>query len=134
MPIRPELRHFYKTPEWKAARLRTRERALDRCQRCGAKNGSYIVRNTRDSGQYPGLPGFVEVTEKDAAGLRAQGQRVVKIQCGCAHLDNDPSNNAPENLAWLDRGCHLRHDRAHHRASRQTRKDLARPLLAEARV
>jgi 5-methylcytosine-specific restriction endonuclease McrA len=54
------------------------------------------------------------------------------IQCGCAHLNHDPSDNRDENLAWLCRACHLIHDRLHHKETRSIRKDAARPLLQEA--
>lgn len=96
MPIRPDLRHFYRGPAWQEVRARIRERAGDKCEHCGKPNGIW------------------------------------GIQCGCAHLDHDPSNNADQNLAWLCRACHLHHDAAKHRDTRQRRKDRARPLLQEA--
>lgn len=100
MPIRPELRHFYRGLGWAAARAGCRERAHDRCEHCHRKNGS----------------------------LKAK-PRVVVIQCGAAHLNNVAGDDRPENLAWLCRGCHLAHDREHHHLTRATRKDAARPLL-----
>lgn len=101
MPIRKELRHFYRTPEWRMARAACRSRANDRCERCGRKNGSLKVK-----------------------------PRVVVIQCGAAHLNNVAGDDRPENLAWLCRGCHLRHDLPHHHETRAARKDAARPLLS----
>jgi 5-methylcytosine-specific restriction endonuclease McrA len=108
MPIRPELRHFYQTPEWFAARKACRERAGDRCEHCGATNETIAV-----------LP-------------RGPLRRLttVWIQCGAAHLNGMAGDDRQENLAWLCRGCHLKHDRAQHRATRSDRKDAARPLLA----
>ncbi|WP_377968178.1 hypothetical protein [Almyronema epifaneia] len=35
-----------------------------------------------------------------------------------AHLDQNPANNAPENLKALCSGCHLAHDRPHRLANR----------------
>lgn len=97
MPIRRELRPLYRGPEWEATRARIRERAGDRCEKCGAPNG------------------------------------LLGIQCGCAHLDQNPENNADGNLKWLCRGCHLRHDARFHavkaRETRRRRKDARRPLL-----
>jgi len=104
MPIKPEFRKFYRGKAWETVRQRIRERAGDRCERCGYANGTRgAIRNGR---WYPAL-----------------------IQCGCAHLDHDPTNNDDSNLAWLCRHCHLKHDAGQHRDSRSARKDLARPLL-----
>jgi hypothetical protein len=113
VPIRPELRHLYKTEEYKLARARCKERAGDRCEQCGRKNGS--TKRKRWVG--PGLRTMVPS---------------VLIQCGAAHLNNIAGDDRPENLAWLCRGCHLHHDQPFHRLTRATRKDAARPLLAAA--
>ncbi len=123
MPIRKDLRPLYRTPQWFEARAIIRKQAEDRCQRCNRKNGTWIV---YEKGR------IVEVTEKDAAGAKARGLRVVKIQCGAAHLNGIAGDDRLSNLAWLCRGDHLRHDRGQHRDTRINRKDRARPLLAEA--
>jgi hypothetical protein len=102
MPIRPELRHFYRGPHWQATRLRIQKRASDRCEQCGRKNRSVILR----------------------------WEKTVLIQCGCAHLNGVAGDDRDENLAWLCRGCHLQHDQGQHKETRATRKDSARPLLA----
>ena len=34
------------------------------------------------------------------------------VVLACCHLDHDPTNNAPANLAALCQHCHLEHDRA----------------------
>ena len=105
MPIRPELRHFYRTPEYKAARAACRDRAGDKCEQCGKPNGQIELRF--DTNPY----------------------REVLIQCGASHVNNVPGDDRPKNLRWLCRGCHLRADKAHHKQTRATRKDAARPLL-----
>lgn len=106
MPIRADLRHFYRTPGWRAARAAVRERAGDRCEQCGVRNGLRV---------------------------NIRLDRAVLIQCGCAHLNNIAGDDRLENLAWLCRGCHLHHDRFTHAASahrtRSARKDAVRPLL-----
>lgn len=104
MPIRPELRHFYRTPEWFAARQACKQGAGDRCQQCGLKNGDVYER----------------------------GLRTIKVQCGCAHWNNQAGDDRPENLGWLCRRCHLHHDKLFHKLTRANRKDLARPLIAAA--
>jgi hypothetical protein len=103
VPIRKELRHFYRGPAWQAAREACRERAGDRCEQCGRTNGTFY--------------------END------RGRRVL-VQCGAAHLNNTAGDDRPENLGWLCRGCHLRTDKPFHRLSRATRKDARRPLIA----
>ncbi len=110
MPIRKELRKFYRTPEWYAAREAVKSRSNDRCERCGGLNHTAV--------------------------LRREGifcLRIVIIQCGCAHLDHDPANNSPSNLAWLCRGDHLAHDTPLHvrnsREKRIAKKDHKRGIL-----
>lgn len=123
MPIAPHLRPLYKTPSWFAAREKVKARAtidgVDRCERCGAKNGSYIVRDQTKRG-------YTEVTKRDADALAARGFHVVLIQCGCCHRNNVAGDDRPANLAWWCRGCHLRADSSHHRRTRQARKDRER--------
>lgn len=121
MPIRRELRKFYTTPEWKAARAEVRERAGDRCEQCGAKNGA--------TGWRMATGRFVDIGVCSVE--RPANTRLIFIQCGCAHLNNVAGDDRPENLAWLCRGCHLHHDQDFHRLTRSIRKDAARPLLTQ---
>lgn len=100
MPIRADLRHFYRGPHWEATRARIRDRAGDRCEHCSLANGSRVQRL----------------------------DRCVLIQCGCAHLNGVAGDDRDENLGWLCRGCHLRHDTKQHHETRATRKDARRPL------
>lgn len=44
MPIRPELRHLYRGPAWRATRARILERAGNRCERCGVPNRKVVLR------------------------------------------------------------------------------------------
>ena len=108
LPIKKEFRPLYRTPQWFAAREAVRARAGDRCEACGAPNGSVVVNNRLG--------------------------KEVRIQCGCAHINNVPGDDRLDNLAWWCRGCHLRHDvpfhAPHARETRSTKKDRARPLLA----
>jgi hypothetical protein len=152
MPIRKELRHLYRTPEYKAARARCRERAGDRCEQCGAPNKKTVLRAfrwwtpytfeatlfflkaKRDGKEVTELPWHVRdphnVDHFRTAHFPWHARmKVVWIQCGAAHLNNVAGDDRDENLAWLCRGCHLRTDKPFHRATRQLRKDLERPLL-----
>lgn len=107
MPIKPELRHHYQTPEWFAARDAARARSGDRCERCGLSNQTFVEKQR--------VGGYVRVF----------------IQCGAAHLNGIAGDDRPENVAWLCRGCHLKHDEGQHRETRAIRKDLGRPILKE---
>lgn len=127
MPIRTELRHHYRTPQWFAARALVRERARDRCERCHRKNRAWYI---SDPLALAAIRKF-EITKGDAEAMKVQGVRVVLIQCGCCHVNNVAGDDRPENLRWWCRGCHLRFDERFHKYTRATRKDQARPLLAE---
>lgn len=140
MPIRPEHRHHYAGVAWRAIRERILARAANCCEQCGVPNADVFFR----AGQYwrdprTGIwreyrvgPGLADWLVPPQAGF----PHLVKIVLTIAHLDHDPSNNADENLRALCQGCHLRHDVEQHqanaRATRQARKDAARPLLLKA--
>jgi hypothetical protein len=121
VPIRKELRPLYKTPEYKAARAACRERAGDRCEQCGGGN-RHVGYRDQNTGKFVRLTLGNPFPPVDQPTVK-----LVLIQYGCAHLDNNPANNAPENTAWLCRGCHLHRDAPFHRLTRATRKDAARP-------
>ena len=44
--------------------------------------------------------------------------RVTRVYIACAHLNHDPTDNAPRNLAALCQRCHMIHDAAEHRRRR----------------
>lgn len=56
-------------------------------------------------------------------------ETVVRVVLTVAHLDHNPANMEDDNLMALCQWCHLHLDFDHHRETRQTRKDAARPLL-----
>ena len=115
MPLKPEVRPLYKTETWRRARRNARISADDACEVCDEPNGKTFVK-TR--------PIYGELLE---------GLKVSIIQCGGAHLNGVAGDDRLENVAWLCRACHLRHDLEHHvaaaRATRQARKDAQRPLF-----
>ena len=132
MPIRPELRHFYRTPEYKAARERIVARAKNKCEQCGKRNHrrvharylmgrmwwSYSATVWRDQHGKKNVP------------PRAARHTRVKVVCTMAHLDHNPANNADDNLKLLCQWCHLNYDKQHHKETRSIRKDNSRPLFA----
>ncbi len=136
MPIRPEHRWLYPI-DWPelSATIRFR-RARGRCEHCARPHGRW-VRHLGD-GRW-----FDEDARcwRDGAGRRMRGAampearsrqlrwealageapvRVTRVVLAGAHLDHDPGNNHPRNLAALCQRCHLAHDRAEHRRRRWT--------------
>lgn len=121
MPIRKELRGFYRTPAWFAARKAVRERAGDRCERCRGRNGAV---GYREKGRW------IEIAARDATLAGFLGCRVIRIQCGACHrIPVPPMDYRVENLIFLCRGCHLLFDRGLHKRTRQARRDSQRPIL-----
>jgi hypothetical protein len=45
--------------------------------------------------------------------------RLTRVALSAAHLDHDPTNNAPSNLSSRCQRCHMLHDRPHHLAQRR---------------
>jgi hypothetical protein len=86
LPIRPENRAFYRGAEYLAFRAAVRERAGDRCEVCGAKNGE----------------------------PKASPDK--RFVCGLSHTDQDPRKHDVKLARWLCKGCHLAHDRANNYA------------------
>lgn len=158
MPIRADLRHFYRGPAWKATRDRIMKRAKNRCEQCGKPNGEAIETYTGHSFLSPrmfwraaGGPwrdqsgrGVIVKTRADAPVMVGSGvvyiggphkpPRTIRVKVGVAHLDHNPENNADENLKALCDWCHLNYDKLHHRETRATRKDAARPIKWEGAI
>lgn len=141
MPIRPDLRPLYKTPEAVGSRCRALERAGGRfdekskylggarCEQCGVPDREPVARGT--AGTWFGTL-WHTCTQATFSGHPVGPVRRVYIILTVAHLDHDPRNNRDENRKALCQWCHLNWDKLHHKQTRQTRKDAARPLLAEA--
>src|SRR3954464_14112555 len=111
MPIRPELRHLYRTPEWKALRAKVFKRARGRCEQCRKPAGREIFTYTWQTWEAgPGLSRkklyhMVWIATgcrvwRDESGHRlpkgwwpAQGlPRRIRSVITVAHLDGDARN------------------------------------------
>lgn len=116
MPIRDILRPLYPA-DWDNISQYVRfEREKGFCQHCGRKHGDRVAR----------LPGkwFDSCTNQRRASdgsitswpdiFEHNQIQYTVIVLATAHLDNNPSNNSPENLAALCQKCHLAHDRKYH--------------------
>lgn len=103
MPISAErMKHYpggsIRSAEWKAIRGRILERACDACE---------------------GTPQHPECRASNKAPHPETGSPVVLT---IAHMDQDPGNNADDNLRALCQRCHLAWDHEQHqRNARQTR-------------
>ena len=120
MPIHPDLRSLY-PPNWRALANQIKfERAGGRCEWCHRPHGEWVW-VIKDGGWLDPRTG---AHYNDQGQLVSQSQlsdwpqgRFVKTILTCAHLDQNPANNHPSNLAALCQRCHLRHDRLQHQQS-----------------
>ena len=62
-------------------------------------------------------------TRAFALGWGLELHRLGRFVLTVGHLDQRPSNNAPDNLAALCAPCHLRHDTPHRPANRQRKRE-----------
>lgn len=151
MPIRRELRHFYRGPAWRATRARILERAGNCCERCGVPNRTIVLRafswwtpNSleaivfKNNGLINGkpvteLPWRCRPNQEPHVAHFPGPKRWVGIVLTIAHLNHVAGDDRDENLQALCQYCHLTNDAMQHarnaRRTRQVRKDAARPLL-----
>jgi hypothetical protein len=157
LPIRKEWRKYYRGREWEAARMGLLKRAGGKfdeagkyiggakCQQCGKPDrervetfsdllfGPRMFWRAAGSG-WRDQTG--EALHPSAISLQlapfGYTTRVILVKIGMAHLDHNPANNFEYNLGALCQWCHLYYDAPHHKETRATRKDAARPLLVEA--
>ena len=126
MPIRPELRHLYRGPAWRATRARILARAGHSCERCGKPHGAKL-RVTRGGIWYDEAASTWRNDAGEASGYNypgVTGRTVYTIKCviTIAHLNHVSGDDRDENLAALCQHCHLKHDtHFHHANARRTR-------------
>ena len=155
MPIRPDLRPFYRGPAWRATRERIRERAKDRCEQCGKPNhrrlwvyATGVAANLHKRklvlGQaWSGVKGdgqkWISTLTGKVIALRLRGAewcpaRRIRVVCTVAHLNHTSGDDRDENLKFLCQWCHLNYDASFHKQTRATRKDAARPIQWEKAI
>jgi hypothetical protein len=130
MPVKPENRALYPV-NWSAISYDAKERASWRCQHPGCRAQQY------DVGQWDGehwyshghfgheLPEAYSQARQYAAEVQFSltgddpepDPRIIVIVLTTAHLDHDPTNCDPGNLAALCQRHHLRYDHGHHMQS-----------------
>ena len=106
MPIKPENRDRYPA-NWDQVRAAALDRAMYRCQECGEADGAYGYR--KPCGEFVGVVSTVAVSGAVAKCLEAfsTGRRLFRIVLTVHHWDEQPENNAEENLVALCQRCHL---------------------------
>ena len=137
MPIRRELRHFYRGPVWEATRERIVERADHKCERCGKPDGEKVLTRIIPAVRmfWCDLKGgkwrddVAKVVKLTPAILALRIRTIRVVICVC-HINGVAGDDRDDNLAAWCQWCHLNHDVGLHRVTRCLRKDAARPLLA----
>ena len=114
MPIRPENRARY-PKNWPQVADAIRARAGNRCQWCGARNHWYVLR---------GLTGQVE--EQQITFFRIGKRESIRVIVTVAHLNHEPEDCRPENLAALCQSCHNRYDAKHRALNRRAKEQIDR--------
>ncbi len=121
MPILPEHRWLYPIDWPELSRLIRFTRAKGRCEHCRRPHGSRVFH--LGDGRWWDAD---RQLWRDGRGRRIQAPRVdvasmvrlTRVYIACAHLNHDPTDNAPRNLAALCQRCHMIHDAAEHRRRR----------------
>lgn len=132
MPISKALKHLYPS-NWAQLSRQLKEQAGWCCQQCGVPQ--YAIAHW-DGERYQLVKGSqyydqLEYTHSYQSAVAAKQAltewgdypaKLIVVVLTTAHLDHDPSNNAPDNLRVLCARCHLKYDQAHHATSRLRNK------------
>lgn len=119
MPIKPENRKHYQTPEWKAANARVRERAGRRCEWCQKPAGMNAQVLAPRYLWSPWVPSVLihdekgEIAQLTSEEFNAFNEQAVDVNCVLTvahHPDPNPENLADGNLHLLCQRCHNRLD------------------------
>lgn len=121
MPIRPQHRNFYPIDWPQLSALIRFERAKGRCEHCARPHGQ-LVCHLGDGRWWDSE----RLAWRDDRGRQlrkplpspAEDALATMVYLATAHLDHDPSNSDPRNLAALCQRCHLRQDRDDNRRRR----------------
>jgi hypothetical protein len=121
MPIRSENRWLYPI-DWPQLSNAIRfDRASARCERCARPHRRRVAHlgdgRWWDRERKCWRSGRGRRTKVRDSGVLAR-VRTTYVVLACAHLDHDPGNNAPANLAALCQRCHMLHDAHEHRWQR----------------
>jgi hypothetical protein len=134
MPIAREHRWLYPI-DWRELSAFIRfNRAKGRCEYCRRPHGRDVLhlgdghwwdedagswRDGQGRGVHLPAPEEVARMQLGFAGIEPSTPvRVTRVVLASAHLNHDPGDNRPRNLAALCQRCHMRHDAGEHRRRR----------------
>lgn len=135
MPIRDENKARY-PKNWPTISQQVRERAGQKCEKCGAPNGHLIRRGKTADGQHvwrlcsdtvfmDGVCAETGLLVPNSMEDEVSYGDAVRVILTVAHLDHQPENCDPENLrAWCQR-CHNAYDAPMRRAGTKARRRSA---------
>lgn len=106
MPVKPENKRLY-PDNWKSIALQVKNQANWQCQNCD--------RPCRHPGQ--SWVEFVTKLLESGSHWHSQIEKPQRFTLTVAHLDHNPANCDPSNLAAYCSGCHLKYDARHHAAN-----------------
>lgn len=135
MPIAREHRWLYPIDWRELSNVIRFRRAKGRCEHCARPHGHDVLHLGNGvwwddnkaiwrDGQGRGLrrlltPDALSQAQPGFVGIDPPSQmRVTRVVLASAHLNHDPSDNRPRNLAALCQRCHMIHDAAEHRRRR----------------
>lgn len=130
MPIKPENRALY-PKDWPAISLAAKERAGWKCQHadCNARQYAFGVWEEGGArffelGQEPTYSQSRQRAAEESFARHGDGpapadERIIVIVLTVAHLNHQPEDCRPENLAAMCQRHHLAYDHDHHRANAQ---------------
>ena len=117
MPIRPENKVLYPA-NWKQIRADILAECESKCEFCGVRNGVYVVRD-KYQGHYYEFDS-IPAAESWIGDWESEYFKPAKVVLTIAHLDQDPTNNARENLRALCQKCHNQLDAPYRAKNRKT--------------
>ena len=135
MPIAPEHRWLYPIDWPELSNLVRFRRAKGRCEHCRRPHGREVLhlgngvwwdedaatwRDGRGRGlRYLPAPGELPIAQPGLAGIGPPSPLLTtRVVLASAHLNHDPGDNRPRNLAALCQRCHMLHDAVEHRRRR----------------
>ncbi|WP_409530302.1 hypothetical protein [Sphingomonas sp.] len=149
MPIAPEHRWLYPIDWAELSRLIRFRRAKGRCEHCQRPHGREVIhlgegtwwdedakawRDGRGKRARPlKLQANLSHTQLLFAGMDPPSPLMTRVVLASAHLNHDPGDNRPSNLAALCQRCHMIHDAPEHRRRRwlnRFRQNAIRDLFA----
>ena len=138
MPVSKEQQQEFpggsiRSDRWQRIRNRVLSNAQWRCEKCGLKDRSWVVK------MYDGSWSYSSVCEGNMSGLQAldwiqevDGKCLVKVILVVAHRDHNPRNNDLVNLVGWCQRCHNRFDakrRGRNRRERVRARKVIRGLF-----